>query len=332
MSETTFAGNARRGSRLVFAGRLGVGILLLVLVVGRVGVREPWRLLSCADPGLLAGAVAFYVLMFLIKTLRWRSMLLNRRIAVSFPRALELYLFSSLCGAFTPGRVGEALRAILPAREQKRYAESLACTAVDKAFDAALLALLLIAASRSRLLSTGESRALFLSGAALAALMAAGYGAARAIARRGIRLHRAVARLLPVSLRRMLEEQPDRFLSSGLACVRDKWVSAAALTALFWLAHVGCHYLILLSLGGSMDPWYFVLCLTLAGLVEFLPVTICGLGTREYLLVLLFEKAGLGDDMALAFALMNIVFTYAVTGILTMVVHCIRTGFGNAGN
>ena len=321
-----------RSSRLVFAARFAVGIVLLVLVLIRVGLREPWRILSHATFGYLVAAIALYATMFLLKMLRWRTMLHCQKIAVSPLKALDLYLFSSLFGAFTPGRVGEAVRAIVPAREGKRYAESLACTAVDKAFDVLLLAVLLVAASRSALLSAGESRALLWSGVALVGIITFAYIATRTAVRRGLRIAPAIARLLPGSWRPAIADYPDRFAAAGLACVRQAWLPGTVLTALFWVAHVGCHYLILQSLGAGMDIWYFVLCLTLCGLVEFVPVTVCGLGTREYLLIFLFAKAGLGEDVALAFALMNIIFTYALTGLFSLITRAVRVRIGNEDN
>ena len=318
MSEPT------RQFRALFAARLAVGIALLGLVLWRVGWREPWRLLTGVAPIPLVCALLFYGVMYLLKTLRWRMMLRHQRIRLSLSEALELYLFSSLFGAFTPGRVGEAVRAVVPAREGKRYAESLACTAVDKACDVALLAVLLCAASWSSVLSAKEGRVLFWSGVALAGGLAVAYVVAWAAARRTVAPPAWLLRASPASWRAALADQPNRFIDACLSCVRQAGCHAAVLTALFWVAHVACHYGILLSLGGRMDLWYFVMCLTLSGLVEFVPVTVCGLGAREYLLILLFAKVGLTAELAVAFALMNLVFTYAVTGGFTLGVRMLR--------
>ena len=298
--------------------RLCLGVLILVAVIWRVGLSGTWAVLKEANVLYLLGAVDLFFLMYLVKSLRWRTLLAQQDMHLSVWRALSLYVSTSLFGYFTPGRIGEAVRVLPPARDQKRYAESLACTAVDKSFDISLLAILLCLASLSSLLSRKEATALFAAGIVIACVLTCGLVLLAISARKGVVIPGIMLRLMPVSWREAVEKQPNRFVTAGIQCLANTWRTGVGCTALFWILHVGCHYLIFLALGGRMDPWYFVLCLTLSSLIEFIPVTICGLGTREYLLVYLFGRVGIETGTALAFALVNVFFIYAVTSIFTL--------------
>jgi len=300
--------------------RLAIGAIILAAILHIVGVRETITLLAGASKPYLAAAAALYFLMHVAKTWRWHAFLQSQHF--DFPRghALHVYFLSSLVGAFTPGRIGEASRLLAPAQGNRRYAESLACTAIDKAFDVWLLILLLVASSFSTLLSSHEALVLRLLGAAAAIGTALSIALLFRFAAHPPRIPAALLRLAPRTWARVLTEQPQRLLTAAASSLRAHWLRAVVLTLLFWVLHVGCHYLMLLSLASSMDLWYFVLCLTLVGLVEFVPITVCGLGTREVLLVYLFGRAGLGADIALAFGLLSICFTYLVTALFTFAV------------
>lgn len=297
-----------------------MGAFLLALIFRQVGAAEPLALLARAHKGYLAAAAALYFLMYLVKAERWRYLLALEGIPLGLARSLSWYISSSLFGAFTPGRVGEAVRILGPAREGRRYAESAACAAADKGFDLGLLAALLCGTSFASLLSFAESAGLLGCGLAGGAGLLAGWGAARVLARRAVALPGWLLRLAPGAWRESMREQPQRFFAAVGHCVGAGWWVGVGSTGLFWVLHVTCHFLILRALGGSLGLGYFVLCLTLSSIVEFVPITVSGAGTREYLLIHLFARAGLDGGLAVAFGLMSLVFTYLVSGVFLLAV------------
>ena len=303
---------SKRSTHLI---RLGLGILILIGVLAYVDVGAVLTHVIHANLLYLLAAIVLYFLMYVIKTLRWRSFLSSQDLHINFFDALSYYLSSSFFGAFTPGRAGEVTRLFGPARENHRYAESLACTAVDKGFDILLLLVLLILASFSSILEAREVTALRLIGTVGALCSIAGIMWIFSLARRTSGLPTRLIQWAPVSWRQTLESQPQEFFHASASSLRKRWIQGTCFSVLFWFTHVLCHFCLLLSLGAGMDIWFFVLCLTLAGLVEFVPITICGLGTREILLIFLFEKAALSGEMAVSFGMMNVFMIYVITGI-----------------
>lgn len=309
--------------RLSIIIRACIAIVLMGAVFRRVGLKAALGELADVRKEYILAAIAIYFLMYLVKCIRWRFLLGVQNMHLTLWRSLSVYIFSSLFGAFTPGRVGEAIRIIGPARADGLYAESAACAAVDKGFDIALLAVLLGAASACSLLSTYESMTLIAFGVAGIFLLALGLIIVRHLATRNVAIPAALLRFAPQSWNEAVRGQPRRFFGAVMDCTRRGWSLGLLATGTFWILHVACHFLILRALGGSMNMGYLVLCLVLSSIVEFVPVTVCGLGTREYLLIYLFGRVALPEELAVAFGLMNLVFTYLVTGLFMFAIWCL---------
>jgi uncharacterized protein (TIRG00374 family) len=313
----------RHKKTLAILLRACIAAALLVAVFRRVGLKAALSQFADLRKEYIIAAIAFYFLMYLVKCVRWRFLLKTQNMHLTFWRSLSVYIFSSLFGAFTPGRVGEAIRIIGPARDRGLYAESAACSAVDKGFDIALLVVLLGSASSCSLLSTYESTMLLALGVSGIFVLAIGLVVVRHLATRNVSIPAALLRFAPQSWNATIHGQPSRFFRAVVDCVSRGWFLGVVTTGAFWILHVACHFLILKALGGSMNMGYLVLCLVLSSIVEFVPVTVCGLGTREYLLIYLFGRVALPEELAVAFGLMNLVFTYLVTGLFMFAIWCL---------
>ena len=312
-----------RKKMLTILLRACIAAALLVAVFRRVGLKAALGEFADVRKEYIIAAIVIYFLMYLVKCVRWRFLLGVQNMHLTLWRSLSVYIFSSLFGAFTPGRVGEAIRIIDPAKAEGLYAESAACAAVDKGFDIALLVVLLGAASACSLLSTYESMMLLAFGVSGIFLLAIGLIIVRHLATRDVAIPAALLRFAPQSWIESVRGQPRRFFRAVVDCVKRGWSLGILATGTFWILHVACHFLILRALGGSMNMGYLVLCLVLSSIVEFVPVTVCGLGTREYLLIYLFGRVALPEELAVAFGLMNLVFTYLVTGLFMFAIWCL---------
>ncbi len=298
--------------------RAAVGIGLLIFVMTRIDLGDAAQIVLQADPLLLVSAIGLFLGMFLVKTIRWRMLLRSQRFSFSFRDALFTYLLSSLAGSVSPARAGEMLRVLPPAQEDLRYAESLACAGIDKAYDVALLGILLLVGSLAPLVSSGESMTLGLMGACILIALATMPFLLRRWLTHGAQMPDWALNVAPASWRSHITGQPRRFIQASYDCLARCWSASLALTVAFWVIHVLCHYCMLRAVGGELNLYYFVLCLILVGLVEFAPISICGFGARELLLVYLFERGEVLRETAFAFASLNLVLMYAITGLFTL--------------
>jgi uncharacterized protein (TIRG00374 family) len=304
--------------RWIIALRVAIGIALFLLVMTRVDLREMAELLRHAHLPSLVGVVLLFFCLFLVKTLRWQYLLGLNALALPFPRALYMYIVSCLMGFVTPGRLGEMIRIVPPAKENGRYVDSTACMAVDKAYDIALFAILLCAGALAATLPTtlrwigGGLGVLIILGLAIGFVLVRGW------VKRGAPIPDKIIGALPKTWQTFMAEKPANFFRVSYVTALRSWLAGPVLTILFWIVHVACHYMMLRSLGKSMDLGYFIMCLILVSLVEFVPITISGLGTREVLFVYLFEPAGLSSEEAFAFASLNLFLMYIVTSVFVL--------------
>jgi uncharacterized membrane protein YbhN (UPF0104 family) len=90
-------------------------------------------------------------------------------------------------------------------------------------------------------------------------------------------------------------------------------------------------YFIGLALGIRINFIYFLVFLPIIGAVTLLPIAIGGSGLREWLFVVYFAKAGVGQDLAVAMSLLSFSFVviYAAIGglIYVFTVHRRRLQF-----
>lgn len=308
----------RLKKRVITGLRVAVGLFLVVVVINSVDLGLTAEILGRAHLSYLGGMVLLFFCLFLVKTFRWQHFLRINKLAMPLGIALYTYILSCLIGFCTPGRLGEVMRIVPPAKASGRYADSTSCAAVDKAYDVALLAILLCVGALSPMLP-GVLR---WTGGALGMLiivcLAMGFLLVRRWVKSGALIPERILNSLPKTWQPYVAEKPANFFRVSHATVLRSWLAGPSLTILFWIVHVACHYMMLRSLGKSMDLGYFVMCLILVSLVEFAPISIAGLGAREVILVYLFEPAGLSKEEATAFATLNLFLMYIVTSVFAL--------------
>ncbi len=72
-------------------------------------------------------------------------------------------------------------------------------------------------------------------------------------------------------------------------------------------------YLLASALSIHVDFHFLVICLSISGLITLLPVTISGIGTRDTVFILMFDKMGESSESALAFSFL-LLLTYFING------------------
>jgi len=304
--------------RVIVGFRVAIGLFLVVVVVASVDLGNTAEILRRAHLPYLGGMTLLFFCLFVVKTFRWQHFLRINALAMPFGKALHTYIVSCLMGFCTPGRLGEVMRIVPPAKASGRYVDSTACAAVDKAYDVALLAGLLCVGALSPMLPS----VLRWTGGGLGVLiivcLAMGFVLVRRWVKSGAPIPDKIFDVLPKTWRTYVAEKPANFFRVSYVTALRSWLAGPALTILFWIVHVACHYMMLRSLGKSMDLGYFIMCLILVSLVEFVPISIAGLGAREVLFVYLFEPAGLSKEEATAFATLNLFLMYIVTSVFVL--------------
>jgi len=261
---------------------------LIVVILMRVDVGSILRAICSLDMRVL-WAIPLTVVMYVIRAIKWRWLLQSRDINVSVLKSLSLILIGVFYGTVTPGKVGELARAFH--FRHKREAV-LSTTIVDKMLDVFTLVLFCIVPAavffgRFALLATG----------AFALLVCIGMFAAPRLLRR-IRIRGLAGFSDMVDLHKY---PPETIVFAFLASV------------IYYIVTMVSAIIVVRSLGLE---WLTGLLVPVVVLLGNVPLTISGIGLREYVSLHAFQMVGQDAVLGVSFSVVIFAFNTLLPGIL----------------
>ncbi|MEB3222077.1 MAG: lysylphosphatidylglycerol synthase transmembrane domain-containing protein [Candidatus Sericytochromatia bacterium] len=207
---------------------LALSLACLFLVFRKVDLSRLWDAMVTLDARYLLAAVAMFLTTFVLRTLRWQTLLAPAQ-TVPYTRLMSVVMIGYMANNVLPARLGEFVRAYVLSRQVGiRKSTTLATIFIERIFDGLSLLFILgalMVAHRAGLISlqhpfpdsiqwAGLGAGLVFTlafGAVLALELVPGFGAL---------LDRAIARLAPASLRPRLRGILAAFVE-GVACMRS---------------------------------------------------------------------------------------------------------------
>ena len=282
-----------------------LGLGLFVVIVRRAGVGAIAGRLGAVRALPLALAIALVPVILAVRGLRWHRILALGGVEWRARRAVAAWAVGFFASAVTPAKAGDAIRAWYAHGETGcGLGEALASVFVDRLFDlllvvaAGIVSVLVFSARYTALPSAGV---VLVAGAALAAV------ATIATSRRIVRVlaRPFIGLLVPARMREGLADSFHAFydaLARTLATPR-----AVAEVAAWTLVGWGLIVLLAMAVARAVDvgvsPGYLLLAMPIITIVELVPVSVSGVGTRDAAVVYLFSVVGVDRAAAVAFSL-----------------------------
>jgi hypothetical protein len=295
-----------------------VGLVTFIWIMRGIGVSNVIDVVRGVDPRKLLIFPFFTAFIIWMHGLRWRSLL--GMVGIDYPlwRSSIVWTIGFFGAAITPAKVGDALRAYYLSRDTDRdFAACFATVVVDRLLDIVVMmglgvvSLLLFSYYYIRLAS------IWIIVAAVPVIGGLMY----------LFFHRELMRrffgpffrtLVPARYRDELSLHFNGFYDAMGIYVRGwrKTGPGFVYTILFWLAVLFMAYAIIRVLDLNITFGYIALRLPLLTLVETIPVSIAGLGTREAAAIYFFSVVGVGGSEAVAFSLLYVFLgTYMVASV-----------------
>jgi glycosyltransferase 2 family protein len=300
-------------SILVTIAKTAVTALLLYFLFRRVDFEQFWRTLRGARFALLALGFALLWVGHYLCVVRWRMLMRPLMPVLSFGQALSVYcigLFFNL--AFPTVIGGDVVKMYYAGRPSKLYAESFASTFLDR--DAGMLGMMIIACVVTLLhpvtipripiaLIIWGTSALFVL-ANLAIFTPAVHDVTTG-ALRQLGLTRMASKIDALSRAFQTMRREGALLAGSLVISVVNQVLVIALT---WVMAEGLRL--------DVGIVYFLIFIPVITLVSMIPVSLNGMGLREYAYVSLFTAVGLSTESAIALGLLAsaVVILSAVPG------------------
>lgn len=282
-----------------------LGIVLFAIILLRIDLKAVGAALLTTDQGLLLWGIIFQLLVLVSKGIRWHIMNDNRREKRFWELSLGRFYESYAIGVVTPGRMGDLMKAGHEEGKNNILSTGLRVLAergIDIAIFSGLAGLAVLSGYYSGMrpvfgwiVIAGSSLAMIISVMLL-------------ISRSFIRL-----------INRLLIVLPGRFKHMEIEGRSYKPVTTFLILLLSFISNlsyfVSCYYL---GKAAGLDAGFIWIsgAVAVSGLINMLPVTIMGLGTRE--LTFLYAFQAFNPEMAIAFSFLVVLVAQIGGGFISL--------------
>jgi uncharacterized protein (TIRG00374 family) len=298
-----------------------LGLAIFVWIVHRTGAERIGAVLADMDRPLLVWAPVIVATIALTRGLRWRYVMGCVGINYSVSRSTAVWAIGFFASSVTPAKAGDAIRAVYVRNDTGRsLGEALLTVFVDRLWD---LGFILVAGVVSALVFSQRyieipSAPLLIAGVLVIAV------AAVVMTRRNLMracLKPIFSILVPARHRDGLTANFHTFYDAlrVYASNRRRSVVLAGLTLFCWglIFLLGMYVARLLRV--PVDPAYIVLIMPLVTLVELVPFSISGLGTRDATVMYFFAAVGVGSAQAVGFSIAYLLIGTYLTALVVFV-------------
>lgn len=288
-----------------------IGIVLFIYIISKIDLDLLKQTFLQMNLLLLLAAFAITLPSLFIKTLKWKQLINPFKVQLGWKEGFAAWLAGFFIGLVTPGRIGDLARAFY-LKEKMETGKALTTVVIDRLLDIltlmafAVIGLVFILSN----FVVDSNAPKFIAGAFLLFV-----GAAVLFVDKG----RAGKLLRPLYNLFVPEKYKDKLRASfgdfyeGMGVLRQSKIAvgkAAALSFLAWLLVFFQYFLLAKAMGIGINYFLLTMILPTVILVEILPISFSGLGTRDATLILFFSFVGLSASSAVALSLTILMFSY----------------------
>lgn len=288
-----------------------LGLALLVYLLSRIGVGEVVMAVAAMEPRYLLGLPPLIAAALLVQTGKWDYILRRQPIRIPFGRLFQIHMVAFFYGLLTPARLGYFVKVAYLHQETGLLLPVCSVSVVvDRLLD--FVVMFGMAFAGSVLVLGGVAAApivgLLVATCALAATLVLSRRQARRVLQRGLNLavFSRLARVGSGSIDAFYESLPPR----------RYLVVPFLLTIVNWVVIYSQTYLVARSLAIDIDYFVMMLLLPLGTVAALIPITISGLGSREAVLVVVFEMFGVAPSKTVAMSLVALIIGSYVPAII----------------
>jgi glycosyltransferase 2 family protein len=290
-----------------------IGIVLFAAILSTVDIGKIGSIILSADPLLISAGLMLVAAEAVIRGLSWKALAGGWSKKYTAQDAIETYLIGQAFGAVTPAKAGDFVKMEdLSARAGLTMTKSFTICLLDRILN---FIILFISASASvavvAMVFVGGASNLLILLVPLAAMVAA--SAIALNERMSLMLLRPLqAFLVPQRFRHNAKEVFKTFHETVREFIRrpGRW-RVLALAVAGWLVIFIRPYFFASAIGIKAEWWAFLIFLPIISVVEVLPISVLGLGTRDATVILLFSLMGADRERMMTLSAMMLVLSLA---------------------
>lgn len=257
----------------------------------------------------------------LTKGLKWEAVIKAHSANYPLLDSCKVFLIGLFTGLVTPARAGDIIRVFYLRNSNISTAKAFSTVFIDRLLDIVTLAIL--SAISVAVLGTYVNIPLFFSIFTFLLIIVFLAALKKGLIEKLLKLFFSL--FAPEKYRPALKE----FYRNAKNSDKPLIIKAFLLGLINWGLTMGEGYLIVLSLGLDIPFSYLALSIPIITIIEILPISISGIGTREAACIFLFSLIGIKAEAAVAFSLLYALLTYWFLGMVGAVLW-IRTPVQNS--
>lgn len=295
------------------------GIVLLALILYRINLAETKSVLLSVSQFHFFTALILTIPIIAFRSLRWTLILRYFSIVISFAKSF-FYYSAGLIGLISPGKIGEFVKVFYLLENNGQSIESILSIIIDRSFD--LIIILGVATFTLVHFFPGDVHKNYIIISVLTVLVIASLVVLLLNRNWGRSfLNIVVTPLVPEHLKNQIndrDQQVIKYSSNGIYLIFVLGIPLSI--AVFGLQVLRLKYM---ARALSLEPGFFWLAgvISITSLVNLLPITISGIGTRDSVFLFFFTGMGIPEPtvMALSFLVLLTNFFYGIVGTFCLI-------------
>jgi hypothetical protein len=124
--------------------------------------------------------------------------------------------------------------------------------------------------------------------------------------------------VVPTQLKSKITQYYNDFFTGLFVFYHDRrrFFSSIIIGLISWIPPFIYGYLLALSIGIDVGLFFFILVIPIISLLDLLPISISGIGTRDIALIFLFGLKSISAEQAVAFSLIYLFMSYWLIALI----------------
>lgn len=308
-----------------------IGILIFLLILTRIDIPSLIAIFVSINVFYLCLAVAVNGVAVMMKSFKWKIIVNTVQPEFSLFASVRAFLIGFSFSVMTPAKLGDLIRAYYVRDENCTTGRALSTVVTDRLID---IAMLVAIAGTGIFLFSYLYHFEILSFIVLILIIAGVAGGIAVILNKTLlsKILRPFFNLfVPTTMKEKVSLYFHEFYQGLFSFYHHKkaFFFALAIALLSWIPPFIYGYLLALSIGIPLDLSYFVVVIPIISLLDLLPISVSGIGTRDAALIFLFGLKGISAESAVAFSMLYLFMSYwlvALVGALFWIQKPVQTG------
>ena len=276
-----------------------IGIILFIFIIWKIGLNDVLISLSKANPWYVMLFILFFLPIILMQIFKWVYIMRLQGINIGFIKAFKFHIVSSFLGAITPGKIGLLSKIFFLKKNtnNKSVGECASSVVLDKILD--LILLFVFGFFGSILLLKRHDFDLLI----IVFLVLLIFGIFLLFNKKATKflLKWVYIYFIPKKLKETARINFHSFYDS-IPKIKNL-IIPFIIAILTWILIYTQAYVLAIGFNIKIPYVYFIFIISIVTLATLIPITVFGIGTREFILLMLFSSFNLNNKDILAFSI-----------------------------